>query len=61
MDWFSLGVMALIAVSAVLVAWWASHMSRTRGPRIEDRENMDRLEWKHDDVKRGTSPESSGL
>jgi hypothetical protein len=61
MDWFSIGVLALAGAVALLIAWWGSRLGRTRRFGSHDPDGLEVLERKHDDIKRGTAPESSGL
>ncbi|SFN89543.1 hypothetical protein [Mycetocola miduiensis] len=61
MDWFTIGALVVIGAVAVLVARWVSGVSGSRRSSPGDRDDLDTLEWKHDDIKRGTSPENSGL
>jgi hypothetical protein len=61
MDWFTAGALIIIGVAAVLIAWWASRLGKARRSNPGDPDDLDVLQRKQDDIRRGTSWENSGL
>lgn len=61
LDWFPAGALIIIGVAAVLIAWSATCLGKTRRSKPADPDDLDVLRRKQDDIRRGTSWENSGL